>query len=267
MSPNLDVIDQLSQYGNRVGDGVKPVRAADVLRTATTSASRNELHPVTTQPADIEEHEAYVTPLPARRPPAPWLGIAAGVLVVALVGGAITVARGGDGGLGTGSDDSVVSTLATSVVDDPPTLGDCPGCEWYGLPTDDAIAKAEAEGREWRIAHEDGEDFTLALDLRDRRVDFWITNGIVTFVHIESLSAAYDPDYLPEGVQNLDDTGYLGLTLNDAMYQSGQDGLTTCEVTQPNGQTPAIHCEPPAGDDELHLYVDEAGLVIAIARR
>ena len=52
--------------------------------------------------------------------------------------------------------------------------------DFVGLTKKAAIAKAEAEGRPWRIASEDGESFPATLDYNPDRVSFDITNGKVT---------------------------------------------------------------------------------------
>jgi hypothetical protein len=51
---------------------------------------------------------------------------------------------------------------------------------FVGLATADAIALAEADGRLWRVASEDGESFALTMDYVPTRVNFEIEAGIVT---------------------------------------------------------------------------------------
>ncbi len=52
--------------------------------------------------------------------------------------------------------------------------------DFVGLTKKAAIAKAEAEGRPWRISREDGESFPGTLDYSPDRVNFEIDNGMVT---------------------------------------------------------------------------------------
>jgi hypothetical protein len=50
---------------------------------------------------------------------------------------------------------------------------------YVGLKTAEAIARAEADGRPWRIAREDGESFPLTQDFVENRVNFEIEDGVV----------------------------------------------------------------------------------------
>lgn len=52
---------------------------------------------------------------------------------------------------------------------------------YLGLSKDDAIGRAESEGRMWRIASEDGEQFALTMDYRPDRINFDIEAGFVAF--------------------------------------------------------------------------------------
>ncbi|HEY5683757.1 MAG TPA: hypothetical protein VIY70_00135, partial [Acidimicrobiia bacterium] len=58
--------------------------------------------------------------------------------------------------------------------------------EFVGLAKDAGIALAEEQGREWRIASEDGEDFALDASLVVGRVTFDIADGVVVAAQIES---------------------------------------------------------------------------------
>lgn len=51
---------------------------------------------------------------------------------------------------------------------------------FVGMATSDAIAMADADGRVWRVASEDGESFALTMDYVPTRVNFEIEAGIVT---------------------------------------------------------------------------------------
>lgn len=51
---------------------------------------------------------------------------------------------------------------------------------YVGLSKRDAIARAEAEGRPWRIVREDDEYFPVTQDYVEQRVNFEIDDGTVT---------------------------------------------------------------------------------------
>jgi hypothetical protein len=51
---------------------------------------------------------------------------------------------------------------------------------FVGLSKQAAIAKAEAEGRPWRISSENGESFPATLDYNPERVNFDINENRVT---------------------------------------------------------------------------------------
>lgn len=63
---------------------------------------------------------------------------------------------------------------------------------YVGLAIDDAIVRAEAEGRPWRIARQDDEHFALTADLRPGRITFEIDDGVVTVAGIEQEAASPD---------------------------------------------------------------------------
>ena len=52
--------------------------------------------------------------------------------------------------------------------------------DFVGLSKPAAIAKAEAEGRPWRISSENGESFPATLDYNPERVSFDINENRVT---------------------------------------------------------------------------------------
>jgi len=60
------------------------------------------------------------------------------------------------------------------------TLGPGKESDYVGLTKAAAIAKAEDQGRPWRITREDGESFPGTLDYNPERVQFEIDNGKVT---------------------------------------------------------------------------------------
>ncbi len=53
---------------------------------------------------------------------------------------------------------------------------------YVGLTIDEATAKADGEGRQWRIGREDGERFFLTEDFVETRLTFEVDDGIVTVV-------------------------------------------------------------------------------------
>lgn len=58
--------------------------------------------------------------------------------------------------------------------------GDSAAEAYVGLSKRAAIAKAKAEGRDWRITREDDETFPGTLDYVETRVNFEIDDGTVT---------------------------------------------------------------------------------------
>ena len=67
------------------------------------------------------------------------------------------------------------TTNETTTTEAPSTAPD-----YVGLSKKAAIAKAEAEGRPWRITSENGESFPATLDYNPDRVSFDINKGRVT---------------------------------------------------------------------------------------
>jgi hypothetical protein len=91
--------------------------------------------------------------------------VAAALVVLAL---ASTLAACGGGG-----DDKVSSSDAGQ--------GGKPSAQsWVGLTKKEAIAKAEAEDRPWRILREDDQTFMATQDFVEDRINFEIDNGKVT---------------------------------------------------------------------------------------
>ena len=52
-------------------------------------------------------------------------------------------------------------------------------CQVMGMTKDAAISFIEAEGRDWRIATEDGESFALTEDYTDGRINLDLVLGLV----------------------------------------------------------------------------------------
>ena len=52
-------------------------------------------------------------------------------------------------------------------------------CQVMGMTKDAAISFIEAEGRDWRIASEDGEFFALTEDYTDHRINLDLVLGLV----------------------------------------------------------------------------------------
>jgi hypothetical protein len=55
--------------------------------------------------------------------------------------------------------------------------------EWVGLPIKDAIEKAANDGLTHRIIEENGVQYMVTMDLRGDRINFRVTNNIVTAAH------------------------------------------------------------------------------------
>jgi hypothetical protein len=77
---------------------------------------------------------------------------------------------------GSGSDDSNRSTDEAKTTT---TAGDA-AAAYVGLSKQDAVAKAKADDRPWRIGREDDEQFMVTQDFVDNRVTFEIDDGKVT---------------------------------------------------------------------------------------
>ena len=88
-----------------------------------------------------------------------------------------------------------VTALALSG-DDPDAAGDDSG--FVGLSLDDAIDRAEAQERPWRISRQDGESFAITDDLVPGRVTFEVDDGVVT-------SATFEEEYTPSADSGLED--------------------------------------------------------------
>jgi hypothetical protein len=97
-----------------------------------------------------------------------WYAPACAVLVV------LTITACGDSGGSTSVRDRPEETTTTGTKDSG-TAG-----AYVGLTKQAAIAKAEADGRPWRLGREDGESFMLTQDYNAERVTFEIDDGKVT---------------------------------------------------------------------------------------
>ena len=77
-------------------------------------------------------------------------------------------------------DDSDSTSPAKNHSKSDTTLGPGKESDYVGLTKGAAIAKAEDQGRPWRITREDGEMFPGTLDYNPERVQFEIDKGKVT---------------------------------------------------------------------------------------
>jgi hypothetical protein len=93
-------------------------------------------------------------------------------VVVAILAAVGIVGCGDDSGKSVTSRDTTKETTTTEAPSTAP--------EYVSLSKKAAIAKAEAEGRPWRIASENGESFPATLDYNPERVNFDINQGRVT---------------------------------------------------------------------------------------
>jgi len=85
-------------------------------------------------------------------------------------------------GCGDGSDSSVSAkgNSKDNAKETTTSLGPGKESDYVGLTKSAAIAKAESQGRPWRIRREDGQSFPGTLDYNPERVQFEIDNGKVT---------------------------------------------------------------------------------------
>ncbi len=58
----------------------------------------------------------------------------------------------------------------------------CKARPYIGLSESDAINKATEENRNYRVVEKDGQGFVVTEDLRPDRLNFQITNGMVTSI-------------------------------------------------------------------------------------
>jgi hypothetical protein len=94
--------------------------------------------------------------------------------VVGILAAVGVVGCGDDSGSSVSARDNTPEATTTT------TMATSTEADFVGLTKKAAIAKAEAEGRPWRIASEDGESFPATLDYNPNRVSFDVTNGMVT---------------------------------------------------------------------------------------
>jgi hypothetical protein len=92
--------------------------------------------------------------------------------IVVVIGATAMTACGGDSNRSSSAKDTS-NEVSTS-------LGPGNESDYVGLTKRAAIAKAEGEGRPWRITREDREMFPGTLDYNPDRVQFEIDNGRVT---------------------------------------------------------------------------------------
>ena len=103
----------------------------------------------------------------------------------------LAACSGGDDGSSSGKTPkgSTTTSPGASTTTSPATPGSTPGStapgsasaeSFVGLKKQAAIAKAENEGRVWRIGREDDEQFALTQDYIESRVTFEIDDGTVT---------------------------------------------------------------------------------------
>ena len=130
-------------------------------------------------------------------------GIVGAVLILGLAAGGIATAIGGGE---TGSDGP--SNTAT------PSEG------FVGLTLPEATARAETEGRPWRIARQDDQVFVNTDDLVPGRVTFEIDDGTVTSAVIEEPSTD-SPDDADTATQG---ESFVGLTVSEATARAEDEG-------------------------------------------
>ena len=102
--------------------------------------------------------------------------LVAGAAVVLVAGLALAGCGGGDHSVKPGGGSR---TTGGSAGTDLPG-GDAVAKAYVGLSKKAAIAKADADGRVWRITREDGEQFPTTMDYDPARLNFEIDKGTVT---------------------------------------------------------------------------------------
>ncbi|MFA5882815.1 MAG: hypothetical protein WDA60_03095 [Acidimicrobiia bacterium] len=111
-----------------------------------------------------------------RRGPAAALALALALALIVAAGLGLAACGGGDsvksGGSGGSGGNGNGGTEQTG--------GDAAARAYVGLTKSDAIAKAEADGRKWRITREDGTEYAVTFDYDPERLNFEIDKGTVT---------------------------------------------------------------------------------------
>ena len=154
-------------------------------------------------------------------------------LASALTLGGVALATAGSNGIDGDATTQAMDSTEPAASDGPDAgITDIAG-NFVGLSKADAITRAEAEERPWRIAIEEGEALTLTSDLNPGRVTFEIENGIVTEATIEAPNT--DPSV--EGDPVFED---------DAQAQLVADAIERL-VTDPQAEIEARFENPPAG--------------------
>jgi hypothetical protein len=123
-----------------------------------------------------------------------------GVLAIGLALAGIAAATGSE-------DDEAANVEASDSETGTDGIGFDDPVSFVGMPKDEAIARAESEGRLWRVGMEDGESFALTADLNPGRVTFEIIDGIVSAAEIEEENT--DPP--PPGPPVFEDAGQAQL--------------------------------------------------------
>jgi len=171
---------------------------------------------------------------------------------------ATTTASGDTTDTTAGSGDTTAPGDTTDTTGEPGDSSDLYEFVWFGLTKDEAIAKAEAEDRTYRIGREDDETFPLTEDFQEGRVTFSIDDGIVTWASVEVEGTAGDN----EGAQNPDDVAYVGLTEADAMDMAETEGVTARVISR-DGEGLAVTMD--YSEDRLNFNVED-DVVIAVTR-
>lgn len=106
------------------------------------------------------------------------LRVARPCAAVLLVAGGVVACGGAD----DTADRAVTRTTRSATPTDPGASSGSSSQGYRGLSKREAIAKAEAEGRVWRVVREDDEHFPATLDYVPDRLNFEIDDGRVTEV-------------------------------------------------------------------------------------
>jgi hypothetical protein len=113
------------------------------------------------------------TPTHRRQPARFGIALLAGLLLIA-------AACGGDDDDANANAAKATTTSTTAPVTDSTTATEFQA--YIGLTVEAAGAKADGDGRAWRVVMEDGESKPVTMDFNEQRLNFTVVDGKVTNV-------------------------------------------------------------------------------------
>lgn len=128
----------------------------------------------------------------------------------------------------------------------PTTLPSDDPASYIGLDLDAAGARADEQGRPWRVVRQDGEDLIVTADFNPNRLNFTVDDGVVTDAVTDAdMIAANSPDtgcesealdsvtdYEAVGRQDIDGDGSDELFVLTGQDEIGIFAVVDCEATE-----------------------------------